>query len=190
MLLAENPLLLSIVLGILAVALVYGWLQSGRKPLVYAGLFAAALIPIVWVVAENWVTDRERIEQLIGEVADAVEANDHDRALAIIGDEATKQQAAGELPQWIFTQADVGNIRSIQIIENTMPLEADVDMTVKVEVSSKRGSIQNMRVPRRLMLTFQKRGPETAEYGGWKVTSYRHLPIIGKADGFTTQPVQ
>lgn len=190
MLLAENPLLLSIILGILAAALVYGWLQSGRKPLVYAGLISAALIPIVWVVAENWVTDRERIEMLIGEVADAVEANDHKRALAIIGDEATKRQAAGELPQWIFTQADVGSIRSIRIVEDTVPLEADVDMTVKVEVSGKRGSIRNLRVPRRLLLTFQKRGQETDVYGGWKVTSYRHLPIVGKADSFTTQPVR
>lgn len=190
MLLAENPLLLSIILGILAAALIYGWLQTGRKPLVCIGLIAAAFIPIVWVVAENWVTDRERIELLIHEVADAVEANDHDRALAIIGDEATKRQAAGELPQWIFTQADVGGIRSIRIVENTLPLEADVDMTVKVEVSGKRGSIRNLRVPRRLLLTFQKRGPATDPYAGWVVTSYRHLPIIGKADGFTTQPIQ
>jgi hypothetical protein len=70
-----------------------------------------------------------------------------------------------------------------------MPMEADVEMTVKVEVSSKRGSIQNIRVPRRLSLTFQKRGPATDENGGWVVTGYRHFPIVGKTDGFTTQPI-
>lgn len=187
-LLAESPLVVSVVLGVLAAALIYGWLQTGKKPLAVVGLVLALMIPAAWTLAENWVTDRERIELLIYEVADAVEANDHDRALSVIGDEAAQRQAAGELPQWVFSQAKVGSIRNIRIIEDNMPVQADVELTVKVTVSSKRGSFQNISVPRRLNLTFEKRGPESGPNGGWVVIGYRHYPIVGNADGFTTQP--
>jgi hypothetical protein len=188
-LLAERPLVVAIILGVLAAGLLYGWLQTGRKPLAISGLLIACLIPISWIVAENWVTDREQIEQLIFQTADAVEANDHDRAVAVIGDDATRRQALAELPNWVFSQADVGSIRSIRIIENTLPLQADVDMIVKVELSSKRGAMQNMRFPRRLMMTLEKRGTSSdAVNGGWVVTKYQHLDVIGPADA--TTPMQ
>jgi len=187
-LLAESPLIVALMLGVLAAALIYGWLQTGRKPLVIAGLAIAILIPILWFVSEQWVTDRERIEQLIHQTADAIEANDHATALAIIGDEATRNQAAAELPQWVFTQADVGSIRSIRLVDNTEPLQADVDMIVKLNVNSKRGGVQNFRVPRRVLLTFEKRGNAEGANGGWVVTRYQHLSPIGDLDAFSNQP--
>ncbi len=188
-LVAERPLMVALMLGVLAAGLLYGWLQTGRKPLAISGVLIACLIPISWIVAENWVTDREQIEQLIFQTADAVEANDHDRAVAVIDDDATRRQALAELPNWVFSQADVGSIRSIRIIENTQPLQADVDMIVKVELSSKRGAMQNMRFPRRLMLTLEKRGTSShAVNGGWVVTKYQHLDVIGPVDA--TTPMQ
>lgn len=188
-LLAESPVVVAIMLGVIAAAMIYGWLQSGKKPILIGGLIAAILIPLAFVIADYWVTDREQIEQLIYDVADAVEANDHDRALAVIGDKETRGQAAAELPQWEFSQADVGSIRSIRIIENNDPIQADVDMIVKVEVSSKRGGIRNVRVPRRLMLTFEKRGRDSDVHGGWVVTRYAHFPPVGKVDGFSSDPI-
>ncbi len=65
-------------LGVLAVGLIYGWMQTGRKDLAYVGVVFALLIPVAWVIANNWITDRERIEMLIYETADAVKKNDHD----------------------------------------------------------------------------------------------------------------
>lgn len=188
-LLAESPVIVTLMLGVLAAACIYGWLQTGRKPLVLAGLVVACLIPIAWTVSENWVTDREQIERLVYQTADAVEANDHERAVAVIGDQATRQQALNELPQWEFSQADVGSIQSIRLLENTVPMQADVDMTVKVEVSSKRGGLHNLRVPRRLLLTLEKREGQADQVGGgWVVTKYQHLPIVGPADAFSTSP--
>ncbi|MCM2373189.1 hypothetical protein [Aporhodopirellula aestuarii] len=185
-LVAERPLITALMLSVLAAGLVFGWLQTGRKPLAIVGLVIACLVPVSWFVSEYWVTDREQIELLIRQTADAVEANDHEKALAVIGDEATRRQAAAELPQWVFSQADVGSIRSIRVIENTSPTQADVDMIVKVEVSSQRGGMQNIRVPRRLLLTFEKRGDRSdAAGGGWVVTSYQHLPVVGGPDGFS-----
>ena len=84
-LLAEQPLLLSLLLGVLAAGLVYGWLQTGKRGVGIAGLVVLVLIPIAWFVSNAWVTDRERIRELIFETADAVETNDIDRAVLVIG---------------------------------------------------------------------------------------------------------
>lgn len=187
-LLAEKPLLLSLASGLLGAALIYGWLQSGRKPLAIAGLILLTLIPLIWVAAENMVTDRERIEQLIYATADAVESNDHDAVLKLISDAPTRRQAASELPRYEFTTADVAGIREITILAGTSPLQAEVDMNVKVEVSDVRGSMKNIRVPRRLMLTMEKRTID-GDPDRWVVTGYQHMPIVGQPDAYTTRPV-
>ena len=180
--LAEQPILTAIVLGFLGLSLAYGWLQSGKKPFLGAGLLCWVLIPFCLWLASVWVTDRERIEQIIYETADAVEQNKHEQAVSIIGDPATRARAMAELPQWEFNQADVGNIQRIRIVEDTSPMQADVEMLVKVEVSSKRGSIKNVRAPRRLFLTFEKRGGPQSDQ--WVVVDYKHQPPIGQTDGF------
>ncbi len=52
-LLAEQPLILSLMLGVLAVGLIYGWLQTGTKAVGLCGLIVAALIPVAWVIASR-----------------------------------------------------------------------------------------------------------------------------------------
>ena len=187
-LIAERPFLLSLMLGVLAGALIYGWLQTGKKPVAIAGLVALVFIPLVWWISDSIVTDREAIIALIHETADAVEANDHERALKIIGDPTARQQAGMELPRYEFMQADVGSIREIVILDERSPPQAEVDMTVKVHVSEKRGAIKNVRVPRRLNLVFEKQG--TGDTARWVIVAYQHMPVIGKPDAYTTQPVR
>ena len=176
--LAEQPLLVSVMLGVLAGGLIYGWLQTGKKAAAVAGLILALLIPVAWVVASRWETDREQIESLIFEIADAVQRNDHDAAVKVIGDPKTEQQARQELSNWTFHLAAVNKISSIDIIEGTYPREADVNMSVKVNVSGR--GIRNVRVPRRLILRFEERD------GDWVVTDYRHMPIVGGRDQYST----
>lgn len=177
-LLAEQPLLVSLMLGAFAVGLIYGWLQTGKKEAAVAGLFAASLIPVAWVIASRWETDREQIESLIYEIADAVERNDHEAAIRVIGDPQTKAHARQELSNWTFELARVNKISSIDIIEGTFPPEADVNMSVKVDVTGR--GVRNMRVPRRLILKFEQRD------AGWVVTDYRHMPIAGGPDQYST----
>ncbi len=182
--LAEQPLLVSLMLGAVAAGLIYGWLQSGKKIAAILGLVCLLFIPLAWVVAENWQTDREQIETLIYEIADAVEQNDHETAVAVIADPELRGRALGELRNWTFSMADVNKLRSINVLDGAVPPEADVDMSVKVRVSSKSGGVSNVQVPRRLQLRLQKLGDQ------WQVTEYRHMPLVGGADplGNTIQP--
>ncbi|TWU20193.1 hypothetical protein Pla52o_47080 [Novipirellula galeiformis] len=179
--LAEQPLLISLMVGLIGGALLYGWTQTGKRAAAILGLVFLLLIPTVWIVSSMMVTDREQIEAIIYEVAAAVEANDHDAALAYINDPNAKAQAAQELPNYVFSLARVNRIRSITIAQGSYPLEADVDMSVKVDVSSKSGSIRDFRIPRRLLLRFQKDSNDQ-----WKVVKYEHMPIAGGPDQYTT----
>ena len=138
-LLAEQPLLVSLMLGALSAALFFGWLQTGKRQAAAAGLVFALLIPVAWIVASMWETDREQIETLIYSIADAVERNDVETAVQIIGDPDTKARARAELANYHFDMAAVNKIRSIDVIEGTFPQEADVDLSVKVDVSDRSG---------------------------------------------------
>ncbi|QDT06346.1 hypothetical protein K227x_47550 [Rubripirellula lacrimiformis] len=178
---AEQPWMVAIALGLLGGALIFGWLQTGKKAAALIGLVCLGLVPVAFVVASNWETDREQIERLIRDTAAAIERNDFETVYQLIGDDEAEAMARRELPQFEFTMASVNKIRSIEVIEGTFPPEADVDMSVKVDVSTKRGGVKNIRVVRRLELRLQK------ENDHWKVTQYRHSPVVGGPDQYTDQ---
>ena len=179
-LLAEEPFIVSLMLGAMGFGLLLAWLQSGSKPAAIAGLAFVALIPLVWFIAGRWETDREQIEGLISGLADAVERNDHDSAVRFIASPAMESQARLELQNWTFSLAKVTQIQRIHVINDTYPPEADIEMMVKVRVSGKKDrSILNAQVPRKLELRMEKSGDE------WLITDYQHMPIVGGPDQFS-----
>lgn len=178
--LAEQPWIIAGALGLLGVTLIFGWLQTGKKAAAIIGVIVLALIPLAFFIAGQWQTDREQIEAIIYETAAAIESNDYERAYAIIGDPKAESMARSELPRYEFSMAKINKLRSIEIIEGTFPLQADADMSVKVDVSSKSGGIRNVRVVRRLILKFEKDGED------WIVTDCQHMPVVGGPDAFST----
>ena len=181
-LLAEQPQHGYLLHATLASGLTIGWFQTRQKAAAAAAVACALLIPVAWFVASRWETDREQIERLVYEIADAVERNDVETAVSIIGDPALQSRARVELNNYTFEMAAVNKIRSIDVIEGTFPTEADVDMSVKVDVSHNRGSFRNVRVLRRLLLRLEKSNDD------WVVTDYRHMPITGQSDQYSRLP--
>ncbi|MAI74526.1 MAG: hypothetical protein CMM01_27020 [Rhodopirellula sp.] len=180
-LLAEEPLIVSLMLGAMGFGLLYGWLRSGNKSIALAGLVFVALIPLAWFIANQVETDREQIQVLIYTLADAVERNDHDSAVTVIADPELEARARIELQNWTFGLAKVTQINKIRVIEDTYPPQADIEMMVKVKVSGKgTNAIQNVQIPRKLLLTMEKAGDD------WLITEYQHLPIIGGPDKYST----
>lgn len=188
-LLAEEPLIVSLMLGAMGFGLLYGWLRSGNKKIALTGLVFVALIPLAWFIANRVETDREHIQCLLHALADAVQRNDHDTAVAAIANPELEERARRELQNWTFDLAKVTQINKIRVIEDTFPPQADIEMMVKVKVSG-RGSnaIQNAQIPRKLLLTMEKEGDD------WLITEYQHLPILGGPDKYSTygggQPAQ
>lgn len=180
-LLAEQPILLSVLLGILGAACLYAWLQTAKRALMIAGIFFFALIPFGWYVSESWVTDRERILQIVHETAAAVNRNDFEAVYDVIdpGERETLRQAQGDLTQYEFSEAKVGQIRSLRFTQGALPPEVIVDVTASVVVSNKSGTISKQKVARRVVLRFRKLND------AWFVTDYTHLPVIGGPDTFS-----
>lgn len=178
--LAEQPLLVSLLVGVFAAGLVYAWLQTGKRAAGWAGLVLFCLIPLLWLISVRWVTDRERIEQVIYEAAAAVEANDHERALQAIGDRELRARAAAELSRFVFSKATVTRIRRIDLIEGSLPPTAEVELVAKVTVGQRGGQFQDITVPRVLVLKFTQTEPDQ-----WGVVDYRHQPIIGPGDPYS-----
>ena len=176
-LLAEQPIVLSLMLGAVAIALVYGWLKTGKVASAIIGLVFAAMIPVAWLIASSWVTERESIREVLYETADAVRENDHDRVVDIISPDqpATIARARAELPRYRFDEARITGIRRIDVIEEAYPPEADVDVNVSVIVSDKRGQFAQMRVVRRLVLRMQKLDSPDGTGESWFIIDYKAL---------------
>ena len=92
-LIAEEPLIVSLMRGAMGFGLLYGWIRSGNKPIAVAGLVFVALIPLAWFIANQVETDREQIQRLLYTLADAVERNDHDSAVTVIADAELESRA-------------------------------------------------------------------------------------------------
>lgn len=81
------------ILMILAVAAcLYFGLRRGNKKWLIAGIVLALAIPVVFVVERSIITPGEEIEALIGELRDAVVAQDVDATLAFLSPRAIKEQ--------------------------------------------------------------------------------------------------
>ncbi len=181
-LIAEQPLLMAILLGAMATAALLGWVQTGKKQTLWIGLVLVALIPISWYISVLWVTDREQIREAIHRTAQAVKDNDFDRAVQIIepGRHALITTAKADLSRFRFTEARVNQFRSIEMVQGSHPPEAQVDLSAKAVVSDTGGRIKDYPVLRRVVLRFRKSAD-----GNWYVYDYNQFPILGPADGFS-----
>ena len=178
---AEQPIVVSVVIGGIGLMLIYAWLQSGVKALLVAGGLVLALIPVEWWMAGTIVTDREAIRRMIHDTAAAVEANDFDTALSVMPNGLEKAKAAAELSRFQFEEARMTGERAINVEHFAGAVTAEADINVRVRVTGR--GIGTLNVPRRLVLDLEKRGDR------WMVVGYRHLPPVGPADS-QSSPVQ
>lgn len=178
--LAENPLMIAFMVGIVAAGLGYGWLESGDKRFGGSALVVGLLAPVAFFVCSSMETDRKQILEIISSTASAIEQNDHKTAVSVISDSRTRERAAAELPRYDFTRVRAANIK-ISMTPGSSPPEALVDIDASVVASQVRGPLKHQRVVRRLILTFTKEGDK------WLVTDYEHVSLNGMPDNFSSQ---
>ncbi len=181
-LVAEQPVLVSITLSLLAAAMLYGWLQSGNRNVLITAVLCLLLIPIEFAVASYLHTDREQIREVITHTAEAVARNDFDEAVKVIepGLRDKIANAKADLNRFHFDEARVTQFQSIDIFTDSMTPTAEVDISAKVVVSDLRGQFNRFSVPRRILLKFRK-----ATDGNWYVFDYTHQPVVGGPDGYS-----
>ena len=176
-LIAERPILTIIGLGLVAAALLFGWLQIGQRGLAAATGFFLVLIPVEWMVASAWVTDREQITALLHDTAARVRDNDVPAAVDVVSDPTKRATVAALLSRFTFSEARVTGIRSIEVNDDFFPPTATSDFLTRIEISG--GGIGAQRIPRRVILEWEKQNDQ------WRIVDYQHLPVVGAADNFS-----
>ena len=165
--LLEQPITLGVCGGIFVLAAGFFWLQTGFRWLLLTTIGLVALTVILVLVSINVITDRERLNSLLYEVAEAVEANDHARVISYMHPDASAgvMRAKSELPQYDFSEARVTRVKEIKILDKAVPPEAIAEFNVVVEVGVQG---QRFRVPRFVIVYFRMKDDR------WLVTDYEH----------------
>jgi hypothetical protein len=167
----ENPWP-AVMIGSLAVAILMGgWIQTGKQWLL-ALVTLPVLLTIGAVLMERLVvTDREAVRATLFEIAELVEQNRIEEALAYVHSSFTEvqQQARGELPAYDFLSVDIKRNLEIEVFPSLDPPEARAEFNVMVVLNSRDGAFGEMRVPRYVEVTMRREND-----GRWRVASYSH----------------
>lgn len=169
-LVAERPILLSLILLALAAAVAFVWVQVGKPFLMYLAGLILLLVPIGIYASIVLETDRESLTRTIREVAAAVESEDYERVYSFIDPQAKEalRLAQMELPSYEFTSARVTAFREFDIRNDLDPTQAIVELVANVIVSSRTANFGQARVVRVVIIKFRKTGDQ------WKAVEYTH----------------
>ena len=162
------------IVGCLAVAAVLFslWSASRRGGHLIGMIVAVALCGVIWMV-ERWiVTDAEEVEAAVYSLADAVEHEDAERALAHISRQAAAERAlvAGGMG---LIEVD-GHLRVTDM--QVKMLSGNSRATSHFRANGtviERGSLQQSHVPSRWLLTWQR------EAGEWRVVGIERRQTLG-----------
>jgi hypothetical protein len=169
--LLESPLTIA-GLGIaLIFAIGIAWTTTGRQELLYA-LAAAVVFLFAGLIMERLiVTDREKIEATLYEIARDVKKNDHRRIVGHIHSSAAaiKQKAQAELPKYTFTDFRITRISSIDVDRSADPPSAVAEVNVVGGGSFHEHGIEMDHVARWVKLHFLRE-----KDGRWTVVDYDH----------------
>lgn len=163
----QSPLLIAIVGFGIAVACLWGFLQTGHKAAIIAALVIGGITTLLIVLGNYLETDKERIEAMVYATASEIEANQVAAIVARVYPSNTtlKSQVENELQRYTFSEARINTIHEIEINDVALPRTAIVKMNVTVsgEFSGFSGT-----VPRYLEVKLREQGD------AWLVDDYFH----------------
>lgn len=163
----ESPLLIGLIGCIVTGIAGLIWVNTmQRLALQIAGVSLATTVVLV-LTNLNVVTDRERIEVMLYQVAEAIQNNDHAKVYQAIHPSATNTvlQAKVELPKWSFTEARVTGISSISVDRGSKPATAIAQFNVRVVVTLRGDKLD---IPRFVKIYLEELNSQ------WLVKNYEH----------------
>ena len=162
----------AILIGGLATAIVAsGWLQTGRQVLLVAMLACIVLTLVAVAVERLVVTDRERVDITLHEIARLVEQNDVNGAIQYAHSDrpAVGAKAAYEWSRYKFQKVTIARNLEIKVDAKHIPPKATAEFNVIVKLGFADGSWSDQTVLRFVEVTFYQ---ETS--GEWRVADYDH----------------
>jgi hypothetical protein len=165
----DSPALIGFLGFVIGLGVFVAWIKSGKKELLYL-LAAVVLIFVALIVYERvTISDREAIEATLRHLAERLAANDHEEIFAAIHPSAPEHldRAKSELPNYVFEECRITNIREIRVDASAKPKTAVAEFTVRAKGQIKLA--EGGEVVRFIILNM-----ELDKDGKWKVTNYEH----------------
>ena len=170
----ENPLGIGIFGAVITGLLVVVAKQLGDRRAIHAAFATAVVTLVLCIVSMNIETEQEKLTRTIYEVAAAVRANDHNRALSYMHPNATPatQRAKSEISRFKFNEAKVTSIKSVLINDSTKPPTATTEFIATMKVTGDE-SYYGMKGGgvRLLIVTWVKQGDR------WLIHDYEHRDV-------------
>jgi hypothetical protein len=166
----EEPLPILVMSAVLCVALSVGFIKTGQKWLLFALAAVVVLTVALLAIERAVVTDREQVEDVLRQIAAAVERNDIDEAMQhFLRDPPAKLQADSDyLKKITFREVSIKPNLEIIIFPGTAPLRAETRFNVTVVADAGWGDGPR-HYPRYVEATFIKQGDR------WIVHDYQHF---------------
>lgn len=186
--LMENPWMIGLTGAAAAVLCGYGWIQSGRREVLYAffGILAASIALLA--LERWWVTDGEAIQQTIRQIARDVESNDFNRMVKHFHSTASeiREQARSEVGGYHFKSISVKSNFDIKLEPKHQPPKAIAGFNAVAVVTIHSLGDQEMTVARYVEFLMYK---DTAD-GKWKVAGYGHKNALPGQSSQFDKPLQ
>ena len=147
------PMVSGTILVVILLAMAF---SAREKVLVYVALVIAALTAGTVLCEKLIVTDVEKVEQAVGEIADAVQANDRERVVSFISKKRqdTIDRVNAEMPQYDFSSCRVlGTNYSNLSPGPPKTIEHCFVVSFRVRVN---GSPEQIPGHRKIILTFEE----------------------------------
>ena len=180
----ENPWAIAFAGILLVTALAGSWLQTGKNGLMMGAIFAGLLTGLLLFVERSVVTENERVEATIHQLAKIVEAGDLSALIAHIHPEAAevRARASQEFPRYKIKEVRIKSGMKVEVSPNHEPPKAVAEFNVVVVGGDAVGLVVDQSVPRFVVLTFYKDG------GEWKVWNYEHHEFTHGMSGAGANP--
>lgn len=166
----QSAITVAIIGVITAVILATGWVKTGRQEVLYALVAAVLLAALVLGVQRLVVTEAEKVEKTLAQIAHDVERNDVKALVEHVDSRAPqiRAQVESEFPKYRFTKVEITRIREITVDMKHVPPQAIAQFSVVVSGTDAEGLLDGQTVPRFVIVRFHK------ENGRWRVYHYEH----------------
>lgn len=171
----ENAWPPMLIAALVAVVCLVAWTRTGSVRNLLACVLCIAGVVGIYFAEQSIVTESERIEQLVGELADAVIAGNSDTAVSYISKQSPEIQLAVLGAMKMVTVDDDLSITDTSVDLLAQGSRAEVHFRANGTVSVAAAGFSN-HYPSRWRVTWQR------EAGEWKIIKIARLNIIDGAE--------
>ncbi len=170
-LLFASPITTAVTGIILTATALIMWIKGGFQVALYAAAGFVVLTAVMMWLSLSIRTDHEQVNDVLHQVAAAVQRNDLDAVMEYVHPNAKAgiNRARSELPRYHFTEARVTGVKKIDIQLDTNPPAALAEFNVAVSLNANGNEANGIRRFVRAYLFKEK--------DRWLVYDYEHLSI-------------